>query len=145
MVVFKKEYIPLLKNGNLFINTSIDCSNKKLYEYIHRYNKFDIVIKNLKLAIKYAKNPEQVKIKYIFIKNINDKKEYINEFIKLAKKIEVGKIQFDFNRSKENINKNIPNNILDLYNYAKEQSRKNSLFVNLAPRSEEIFKQKMYI
>jgi len=37
-------------------------------------------------------------MKYIFVKNTNDNRKSIKDFIELAKKVGVGKLQFDFGR-----------------------------------------------
>ena len=144
MIVWRNSYKKLLENGQLILLCSLDSGNNQLYKTIHEVDCFDKVIDNIKTAVKYAKNDNQIHLKYILLENYNDKQEYIDEFIHLAEKLGVYMIHFDFDRSYYNVNKPIPEHLLNLYQYAKSETQKNNLNLILDERTEYSYNHKIF-
>ena len=63
---------------------SIDAGTRETYQKIKGHDFFDKVITNLK---KYSESEGDVSLKFIILEGINDNKEEIDGFIKIAKGI----------------------------------------------------------
>lgn len=145
LTVWKNEYKKLLKENKISFTISLDCGNKELYKKIKQKNKFNDVIKNIRKCIKYSSSIYSINVKYIIIENLNDKRENIIEFINLIDKLGVKLVSFSFDRAGYNIGKKVPEHIIDLYNFAKEESINKGFFVDIDDRCEAIVSKKYYI
>lgn len=91
-------YIPVLEN--ILINkqggiiTSLDCGTPETFYKIKQVDKFNKYIENLKQYISVAGN-EDIHIKYIIIRDVNDNINEITNFINLMSDIGIKHIYFD--------------------------------------------------
>ena len=79
-----------IKQTRCMVIASIDAGNSELYKKIKNVDEFDSVVETMKKycsANENSNEPAQVMLKYIIIPNVNDKEEFIIEFLNLAKKI----------------------------------------------------------
>ena len=91
----------LIKLNRANIVISLDSGNAELYRKIKNVNTFDIVSKNIKRYCdvqKYTTELHQVALKYIILPGINDKPEFINEFLNHAKELNCHAIRTDVER-----------------------------------------------
>ena len=101
-----------------------------LYKKIKCVDKFDILWANIEKYAKAQCNTNQVQLKYIIIPNVNDKKEYIKEFVDRVREVGVKKILIDIemwwyrnNNNEENIKK-----IFELVKYMEEYIAEQKLY-----------------
>ena len=90
----------LIPNGKCNILTSIDAGNRDLFYKIKRVDAFKDVCTTLSKYSKAQKNKKNaVKTKYIIIPGVNDKQEYILEWLYLNKKLNIISVvlNLDFN------------------------------------------------
>ncbi len=86
----------MLTRGNCELIISPDSGNRDLYKKIKNIDKFNDVWMNIsKYVQSQNENKEQVRIKYIIIPSVNDKEEYIKEFVYKAKETSVSQIYID--------------------------------------------------
>ena len=136
----------LLPYGRCNVLTSIDAGNRDLFYKIKKVDVFDDVCSTL---FKYSKAQKErnnaVKTKYIIIPGINDKREYISEWLYLNKDLNIVSVVLNLDfiwliNNQELINKqiNLPkdeNNltlkIYDLIEYTKNEASKLGIIVSL--------------
>lgn len=136
----------LISLGKCNILTSIDSGNRQLFNKIKQVDAFDDVYNTLK---KYSNaqtiRKNAVKTKYIIIPGVNDKNEYIDEWLNLNKELNIISVvlNLDFNWLINNHDliskqKNEPNNdsnltlrIYNLIEYTKKQAEKLGITVSL--------------
>ncbi len=81
-----------IEKGCISLISSIDCADKKKFEYIKKRNLYNTVWKNLKeysKAVNSLNNQNTVRTKYIILPGINDTKKEIRNFILKSKKSNV--------------------------------------------------------
>ena len=71
-ILFSKSVVRGLEKGDVEIIISTDAGKKETFYKIKRVDAFNKVMANIKKYVEKAKNPEQVKIKFIIIPGIND-------------------------------------------------------------------------
>ncbi|MCR5261241.1 MAG: radical SAM protein [Candidatus Gastranaerophilales bacterium] len=107
-----------LAKGNTELIITIDAGNPVLYKKIKRVDAFYQVLENVKKYLKAnPKNKNSVYFKYILIKGLNDKKENLEECIKIAKETGINKMYLAIDYNCQNIGKEIPEQWYDLYDY----------------------------
>ena len=99
----------LIKQNRANVVISIDSGNSDLYKKIKNVDKFDIVSENIKKYCQAQENTtelHQVALKYIILPEVNDKYDYMIEFLQHAKKLGCHAIRTDVESRwyKENMN-----------------------------------------
>lgn len=84
-----------LKTGRCNIVISPDSGNAMLYKTIKGIDKFSEVVSNISRYCENQSCLNQVILKYILIPNLNDKDEYVIEFLEMAKKVGCYCVCFD--------------------------------------------------
>lgn len=109
-----------------FVRISLHASSSKIYKKIHSKNDFEIVINNINALLKERKN-KLPNVKLLFVVQKTNFHE-LKKFIKLAEKIKVDEVEFDYlipNSKKELfLNKN------ELINVKKELNKMNTSLKN---------------
>lgn len=136
----------LIPNGKCNVLTSIDAGNRELFYKIKKVDAFDDVCNTL---LKYSNAQKErknaVKTKYIILPGINDKKEYIREWLYLNKDLNIISVVLNLDfiwliNNQELINKQVylPNDennltlkIYELIEFTKSEANKLGLTVSL--------------
>lgn len=119
---------------------SPDCGNPDLYKKIKRVDHFYDVFENIK---KYGENcspNNKIIVKYIFIKNVNDNKQSILEFLDKVEEYSSSKqyyVRFDVDYNYKNLEKSP---ILDLMKFSDEEVQKRNLNRSFALVIEHLLK-----
>lgn len=123
-IKYEKSIEEALKKDNIAITISLDSSNRALYKKIKQTDSFEKVINNIKKYVSaQGEIKTNVRLKYIIIPTINDKKEEIENWLTLCKTLEVKKVILDIETHWYERNKNnIPVHIKELINYFKKRT-----------------------
>lgn len=130
-ITYNREIAKYLSKEGMRLTISPDSSDRQTYLKIKNVDKFEQVWNNIK---KYAKaqkdNIYALRTKYILIENINDTKEQILNWLLLSKnsgvKIVILEIESDWFAHIQN---NIPEHIVNLFNYFEEAAEELGLKV----------------
>ncbi len=132
-----------LKNGCVDLIVSVDSGSKQMHQKVKQVKSYDRVWANLKRYAKHQKDPYAVKAKYIVIPGVNDIKEELDLWLKNAKENgvncvfhEIESKWFYARRDK------IPDEIITLFDYAKEKAEAMGLKYELYERAEHMMKYK---
>lgn len=144
---FNKAIYNALKQGKCTVLTSIDAGSKETYQKIKRVHCFNDVKETIK---KYASaSPtagENITLKYILLKDLNDNIPEIEKWLFLAKELNVKNVQLDVEYSNSCLNeqKNIPEHYYEMYNYLEK--RTDELGLNLFVSNQiKAFLKKGYV
>ena len=132
-----------LKNGCVDLIVSVDAGSKQMHEKVKQVKSYDKVWKNLKRYASHQKDPFAVKVKYILIPGVNDSKEEIELWLKKAKDDGINCVLHEieskwFYARRENV----PDNIIEFFNFAKEKAESLGLKYELYERAEHMMKFK---
>lgn len=139
-------YIPiieeLLKTKKGEIVTSLDSGTKETFNKIKQVNKFDQYVNNLKKYITIAGNND-IYVKYIIIKDINDNIEEITSFINTMKQVGIRFVCFDldYRMTIGDTEKQIPEYYRELIKEVEEKCKKNNVEYTINPYAEMIIKR----
>lgn len=106
---------------------SPDCGNPDLYRKIKRVDHFYDVFENIKKYGENCSSKNKIIVKYIFIKNVNDNKQSVLEFLDKFEEYAFSKqyyVRFDVDFNYKNVEKSP---ILDLMKFVDEEVRKRNL------------------
>ena len=126
---FSRTIAKYISKENTMLTISVDSADKLTYQRIKRVNKFEQVWKNIKKYTKAQKdNIYGVRTKYILLYRLNDSKTEIYNWLLLSKNAGVNCVIMDmesvwFSRIKNNI----PERIIDLFNYFEEKAEELNL------------------
>ncbi len=133
---YSKEFEELIEKDLCEITTSIDSGTRETYKKLKRVDKFNQVVKNIK---RYReKSPlaaNNIILKYIIIKGINDNEEELFKFLNLANEIGIKRVQLDIDHRKSTVGQ-IPDYYYKLYDLFTKKSRELGLSVNSVPQNE---------
>ncbi len=130
-----------LKKGCVDLIVSVDAGSKQMHEKVKQVKSYDKVWKNLKRYASHQKDPYAVKVKYILIPGINDRKEEIDLWLNKTKENGINSVLHEieskwFYARRENV----PDDIIDFFNYAKEKAESLGLKYELYERAEHMMK-----
>lgn len=132
-----------LKTGRVDLIASIDAGSKKMHETVKQVKSFDKVWKNLKRYASHQQDPFAVKVKYIVIPGLNDNKEEIELWLKKAKENGINcvlqEIESKWFYARRD---NVPDEIIEFFNYTKEKAQSLGLKYELYERAEHMMKFK---
>lgn len=132
-----------LKNARVDLIVSIDAGSKEMHEKVKQVKSYDKVWKNLKRYASNQRNPLAVKVKYIVIPGLNDDKKEIELWLKKAKENGINcvlqEIESKWFYARRD---NVPNEIIDFFNYTKEKAENLGLKYELYERAEHMMKFK---
>lgn len=132
-----------LKNGRVDLIVSIDAGSKEMHEKVKQVKSYDKVWKNLKRYASNQRNPLAVKVKYIVIPGLNDDKKEIELWLKKAKENGINcvlqEIESKWFYARRD---NVPDEIIDFFNYTKEKAENLGLEYELYERAEHMMKFK---
>lgn len=135
---YSREYEELIKKDLCEITTSIDSGTRETYKRLKRVDKFNQVVKNLKKYIKKSPLAEQnIILKYIIIKGINDNEDELFKFLALANSLGIKRVQLDIDH-RQNVMSKIPDYYYKLYDFFSEKAEEHGLCVNSVPQNEAI-------
>lgn len=128
-----------LKNNKVDLIVSVDAGSKKMHEKIKQVKSFDKVWNNLKRYASHQKNPLGVKVKYIVIPGINDNKEEIDLWLIKSKENGINCVLQEieskwFYQRREDV----PDEIIEYFDYAKQKARELGLHYELYERAEHM-------
>ena len=132
-----------LKNARVDLIVSIDAGSKEMHEKVKQVKSYDKVWKNLKRYASNQRNPLAVKVKYIVIPGLNDDKKEIELWLKKAKENGINcvlqEIESKWFYARRD---NVPDEIIDFFNYTKEKAENLGLKYELYERAEHMMKFK---
>ena len=127
-ILYEKYISKALKaNKKSFLSISLDSGTRRTFIQIKQVDKFNDVVKNLKRYVKETKeNSNQIMVKYIILKGVNDNKQEIDKFFEVCTDIGITNYfpAIEFCHSvKKTENTDIPDNICELYDYFKTKAK----------------------
>lgn len=140
-IIYSKSIEKGLKKGCVDLIVSVDAGSKEMHERVKQVKSYDKVWKNLKEYASHQKNPDGVKVKYITIPTVNDSKDEIDLFINKAKDNGINYILQEiesewFYQRREDV----PDEVFQFFNYAKEKAESVGLQYGLYERAEHMMK-----
>ena len=128
-----------LATGCVDLIVSVDAGTKEMHRKIKQVNSYDKVWKNLKRYASHQKDPFAVKSKFIVIPGTNDSKKEIDIWLKKSKENGINCVFHEieskwFYERRENV----PDEIIELFNYAKEKAESMGLKYVLYERAEHM-------
>ncbi len=138
-ILYSKAIEKGLKNGCVDLIVSVDAGSKSLHRTIKGVDSYNRVWNNLKKYAQNQKDPNAVKAKYILIPGVNDSKEEIDLWLKNAKNNGINCVLHEieskwFYARRENV----PDEIIDYFDYAKEKAMSLGLRYELYERAEHM-------
>ncbi len=136
----------VLKDRRTSIVISIDAGSREMFKLMKKKDKFNTVINNLKRYLKDTKeNRDRVVAKYIIVPNVNDKKEEIDKWIQICKKIGIKTLQPSIEFCSQVVTPGTFKETQgELYNYMKEQIVTNGFQMITYDFLESIVKNKSF-
>ena len=114
-----------------------------MHQKVKQVKSYDKVWANLKRYAKHQKDPYAVKAKYIVIPGVNDIKEEMDLWLKKAKENGVNCVFHEIESKWFYARRdNIPDEIITLFDYAKEKAEAMGLKYELYERAEHMMKYK---
>lgn len=137
------KYLPAIKKLSdktfVDVNISIDSGCRETYKKIKTVDKFDEVVKNLKI---YANLPILLRLKYILIRGVNDNKEELTKYINLMKEIGISNSELMIDQcDSEFVTGNgfkIPEHYYELFEFYEEKCRQENIEANIWEYIKEI-------
>ncbi len=138
-ILYSKAIEKGLKNGCVDLIVSVDSGSKSLHRMVKGVDSYNRVWSNLKKYAQNQKDPNAVKVKYILIPGINDSREEIDLWLKNAKNNGINCVLHEieskwFYARRENV----PDEIIDYFDYAKEKAMSLGLRYELYERAEHM-------
>lgn len=128
-----------LKNGCVDLIVSVDAGTKEMHKKIKQVNSYDRVWRNLKKYASCQKDPYAVKSKYIVIPGTNDIKEEIDIWLKKSKENGINCVFHEIESKWFYARRdNVPEDIIALFDYAKEKAESMGLKYVLYERAEHM-------
>lgn len=124
-----------IKSGNINIVVSVDSGTKEMFEQVKRRDLYDKVWENISKYAIVQPNPDRVKTKYIFIPNLNDKKDEIDAWINKSIECGVKHLVIDVEMMYYNEHDGeLPESLIGTFKYAVEQIRAKNLNLDFIDR-----------
>ena len=137
-IKYSKAIHDLLKSDTMTeLIISPDSGRKDLYYKIKRVDKFDVVIKNIKKYQKDIQPHNKLIAKYICIKDVNDNKKDLKEWIQCMHETGIKNIITDIDSNYPDKKNSI---VPELFNFAKQQAEKLDLNLIFTPMTENNLK-----
>lgn len=124
--------------------TSIDAGTKETFEKIKRVPCFDKFKETIIRYVASAPNAnENIILKYILLKDVNDNIEEIENWLVLTKELNVKNIRLDVdcNRNFEEEANNIPQHYYDIYNHVKNRAKELDLNIVFSEQISKILEK----
>jgi len=139
------QYIPILEkfgcNAKSHICISLDAGTRETFKKIKNIDAFDKVIENIKTLRKNSQ--AQISLKYIIIKDVNDNKEELEQFLNILK--EIGNVnpaylEIDYNNTllSQGTRFDVPKHYYELFDYAEKFCKDNGINYKLFPYTKSI-------
>lgn len=121
---------------------SIDGGCPYIYEKVKGFNKFDLMVSNLKRYLEFEeKGKKQVVLSYKLVEGINDNKKELIDWFMFSRNLGVKKLLLDIDdKWYNNVNSNIPNNLKELILFVKELSELNKFDIEFSSKVEYLYK-----
>lgn len=130
-----------LKNGCVDLIVSVDAGSKAMHRKIKQVDSYNKVWKNLKRYASHQKDPNAVKVKYIVIPGENDFKEEMDIWLKKAKENGINCVLHEIESKWFYARRdNVPDEIIGLFDYAREKAESMGLRYELYERAEHMMK-----
>ncbi len=130
-----------LKNGCVDLIVSVDAGSKAMHRKIKQVDSYNKVWKNLKRYASHQKDPNAVKVKYIVIPGENDFKEEMDIWLKKAKENGINCVLHEIESKWFYARRdNVPDEIIELFDYAREKAESMGLRYELYERAEHMMK-----
>lgn len=130
------------ENTQIYMVISLDSGTKEKYKEIKQVDAFDKVLENIQ---RYSQNNKSIKfaLKYVIIKDINDNKEDLHNFLETVKPIEnIHNITLDIDYRNTFMCKEtffeIPKHWYELFEYAKVYCKENNIELFSIPYVEKV-------
>lgn len=138
------KYIPViekvLKQGIAEVIVSPDSGNHELYKKIKRVDKYNQVRENMEKYAKAAQGNSVFKSKYIVLPYVNDKKEYIDEWLEECLNLGIKYIADDFEDNfVSKFANQIPKHIPELLDYIHIRADELNLKINRFRYASQLF------
>ncbi len=140
------KYLPAFKmlDGESILCVSLDCGSKEMYKRIKNVDAFDDVINNLKQIRKDTTVVMQ--LQYIVVKDVNDNKEELEKFLKIAKDIDKNNtiiMEIDYNDTFMTPGKrfDVPKHYAELFDFAEKYCNENDLHFYVTPYTKGIIEK----
>lgn len=132
-----------LKKGCLDLIVSVDSGTKELHKKIKQVDTYDKVWENLKNYASHQNTPYLVKAKYIVIPGINDSKEEIVKWLEKSKSLGINSvIQEIESKWFYSTRPNIPDDVYELFDFAKEKAEELGLEYSLYERAAHLMNER---
>lgn len=120
----------------------IDGACPYIYEKVKGFNKFDLMISNLKRYLEYEeKGKKQVLLSYKLVEGINDNKKELIDWFMFSRNLGVKKLMLDIDDKWYNsVSSNISNNLKELILFVKELSELNKFEIEFSSKVEYLYK-----
>lgn len=134
-----------LKKGNVDLIVSVDSGTKELHRKIKEVDVYDNVWKNLKNYAKAQSKPTLVKSKYIVIPGVNDNRGEIIKWLKKSKEVGIKSVIQEiesqwFYRTRPNV----PEEIYELFDFAKKKAIEFGLEYSLYERAAHMMNERSH-
>ncbi len=128
-IQYKETVENILLKGYGHVIVSPDSGNREMYKKIKQTDSFNIVKNNMQKYLKAAKEGNCIfEVKYVFIPQINDTVEEINNWLVMCKDMGVKNIALDFETNYLTNNpKNIPPHIMELVNLVEKTAEEKQM------------------
>lgn len=131
-----------IKEGRVNIVVSVDSGTKETFNKVKRRDFYDIVWENISKYALVQPESNRVKTKFIVIPDVNDTKEEIQAWVEKSicsgvKHLALDLELFYYERNKENL----PDNLLDLFEYAIKLINQKGLDVEYIDRGVIIYQK----
>ena len=128
-----------LKDGCVDLIVSVDSGSKEMHRKIKQVDSYDKVWNNLKRYASHQKDANAVKSKFILIPGENDLKQEIDLWLEKSKASGINCVLHEieskwFYARRENV----PDEIIDLFRYAKDKAQELGLKYELYERAEHM-------
>lgn len=128
-----------LKDGCVDLIVSVDSGSKEMHRKIKQVDSYDKVWNNLKRYASHQKDANAVKSKFILIPGENDLKQEIDLWLEKSKASGINCVLHEieskwFYARRENV----PDEIIDLFRYAKDKAEELGLKYELYERAEHM-------
>ena len=140
------DYLPVLEkgltDGKVFLNISVDAGTEEMHAKIKQVRTYKRVWNNIKKYASFQKNPNQVKIKYNIVPDVNDLENEIKLWLKLSKDAGIKNVCAEIESSYFEQNRNnIPDKIYKLFYFAKKEAEKSGLKFTLYDRASHMMSE----
>lgn len=132
----------LLNKGCIELRVSVDSAKEETYKKIKGTNFYNKVWKNIKTYAKSQSCKYSLRLKYIIIPGLNDNEEEILAWLNKSKEFGIKSVIIDIEAGylKKN-GKNIPEKILKLFEYTKNEAQKMNLYFMIFDHASQMLSQ----